>query len=152
LGRIPKTYLGELIYMSFVPTEGYVDKIDQLSWSARHRVGNIVLSILQGEGCVGKKKLNTYEVYASDHFGEIPLFKSSVGASYTEKELISLIKMIANFDGDWAEHMRTISEANGIYANFKQFKSLGQQDIKDLVKSIKADKANNRKKTDGFIE
>lgn len=144
--------MGELIYMSFVPTEGCVDKIDQLSWSARHRIGNIVLSILQGEGCVGKKKLNTYEVYASDHFGEIPLFKSSVGASYTEKELMNLIKMIAKFDGDWAEHMRTISEANGIYSNFKQFKNLGQEDIKDLVKSIKADKANSKKKTDGFIE
>lgn len=152
MGRIPKTSLGELIYMSFVPTEGDINKIDQLSWSARHRIGSIVLSILQGEGCVGKKKLNTYEVYASDHFGAIPLFKSSIHASYTEKELIILIKTIANFDGDWAEHMRTLSEANGIYVNFKQFKSLGQQDIKDLVKSIKADQENTRKKEDGYIE
>src|SRR6056300_488589 len=75
-----------------------IDNVDDLKWSAKHQIGDVTISIIQGDGCYGSRDLNTFEVYAWDSDGDIPLSDSTIGSHFRWSAIKDLFYLIRYFD------------------------------------------------------
>tara|TARA_B100002019_G_C21206580_1_gene567008 strand:- start:472 stop:822 length:351 start_codon:yes stop_codon:yes gene_type:complete len=75
-----------------------VNSLDDLKWSASHQIGDIRISIIQGKGCHGKRRGDTFEVLLWDNNGDIPLSDDTIGCYLSAQDVIDLIDLIQHFD------------------------------------------------------
>jgi len=90
-----------------------VEDLDDLKWSSSYQIGDIMISMIQGKGCYGRRHSNTFEVLVWDSNGNIPLGFNDIGEYMSEGEVIELINLIKNFkhgDKTWAEYQRHLWE------------------------------------------
>ncbi len=94
-----------------------VNSLDDLKWSARHQIGDITISIVQGKGVQGSRAGNTFEVLAWDSDGTIPLSDSDVGSYFSDQDVLDLIHCISNWSyspkgrgvyNTWAYYQRNL--------------------------------------------
>ena len=75
-----------------------IDNVEDLKCSARHQIGDIKISIIQGDGCYGSRDLNTFEVMVWDSNGDIPLSHSGIGSHFRWDDIKDLFYLIRYFD------------------------------------------------------
>lgn len=75
-----------------------IDSVDDLKWSASHQIGDIKISIIQGDGCYGSRDLNTFEVMVWDSNGDIPLSDNTIGSHFRWGAIKDLFYLIRYFD------------------------------------------------------
>ena len=88
-----------------------VNSLDDLKWSARHQIGDITISIVQGKGVQGSRNGNNFEVLVWDSDGNIPLSDSDIGSYMSWYEVRDLINCIREWDG-WTSHQRNLYLSN----------------------------------------
>ena len=86
-----------------------ITSMDDLHWKASHEIGDVSLSIIQGDGCQGKRNSDTFEVLAWDSKGNIPLSDYEVASYFSTKDVLKLINCISNWEDkttSWATYQR----------------------------------------------
>lgn len=86
-----------------------VQELDDLKWSARHQIGDITISMVQGKGVHGSRQKNNFEVLIWDNDGDIPLSESDIGYYMSWQELTTLMNTIQRWKHptqSWAEFQR----------------------------------------------
>ena len=87
-----------------------VQELDDLTWSAKHQIGGISISMVQGKGVYGSREKNTFEVLVWDHNGNIPLSESDIGCYMSWQELTTLMNTIQTWKHptqSWGEFQRS---------------------------------------------
>jgi hypothetical protein len=88
-----------------------VNSLNDLKFHARHEIGNISISLIQGAGCYGNFP-SSFEVLVWDEEGDIPLQNGdNVLGWQTEAEVLALISDIEKsvaYKRDWAGNKRRL--------------------------------------------
>lgn len=93
-----------------------VNSLDDLKWSASHQIGDIRISIIQGKGCHGKRRGDTFEVLLWDNDGDIPLSDNTIGDYFSAQDVLDLFDSISNWTytpksrvyNSWADYQRDL--------------------------------------------
>lgn len=86
-----------------------IQELDDLRWSAKHHIGDITISMVQGKGVHGSRQKNNFEVLIWDNDGDIPLSESDIGYYMSWQELTTLMNTIKTWKHptkSWAEFQR----------------------------------------------
>ena len=97
--------------------------MDDLHWQATHQIGDITISIVQGNGCQGSRSSDTFEVLVWDSDGNIPLSDYDVGSYLSWQDVVDLIDLIKRFDDtDKKGAIKKIAEEAGMtYRTFADY-------------------------------